>query len=70
MTDENGRDPPIDLSFLGEGTYEAVIFQDAFNSDRWAEGYEKVTKTVTSTDKLTASLHGPGRSTARLIPMI
>ncbi len=66
MTDENGRDLSIDLSFLGDGDYDMVIFQDGVNSNRWAEDYKKVTKTVTSADKLTASLHKAGGWTARL----
>jgi alpha-glucosidase len=64
MTDENARDLAIDLSFLSEGSYEIVIFQDGNNSDLWAEDYKKVIKTVTRADRLTASLHKTGGWTA------
>ncbi|MBR9911535.1 MAG: glycoside hydrolase family 97 protein [Gammaproteobacteria bacterium] len=68
MTDENGRDLDIDLSFLGNGDYQMVVFQDGFNSNRWAEDYSTVTRTVTRADKFSASLHKAGGWTARLTP--
>jgi alpha-glucosidase len=37
MTDWTPRDCTIDLSFLGEGSYEAEIFSDGINADRLQE---------------------------------
>lgn len=48
MTDWTPRDCTIDLSFLGEGSYEAEIFSDGINADREATDYKKEVRTVTS----------------------
>ena len=47
MTDWTPRDCTIDLSFLGEGSYEAEIFSDGINADREATDYKKEVRTVT-----------------------
>jgi len=41
MTNWNARDISIDLSFLGEGNFEAEIFKDGLNADRDATDYAK-----------------------------
>lgn len=59
ITDEMGRNLPLDLSFLEPGqTYEAVVYRDAPNAD-WdtnPEAYVIDKKTVTSQTKLTLLL--------------
>mgnify|MGYP000296738572 FL=1 len=57
MTDWTPRDCTIDLSFLGEGSYEAEIFSDGINADREATDYKKEVRTVTSGDKLNIHMH-------------
>ncbi|MBQ0151016.1 MAG: glycoside hydrolase family 97 catalytic domain-containing protein [Bacteroidales bacterium] len=47
-----GRDAVLDLSFLGEGTYDAEIFQDGVNAKRNASDYRHHTRSVTSSDRL------------------
>jgi alpha-glucosidase len=44
MNDWNARELKACLDFLGDGQYEAEIFCDGVNADRWAEDYriEKV----------------------------
>lgn len=48
MTDWDARDLTLDLSFLGEGNYEMVIFRDGVNADKAARDYKKVTMPVPS----------------------
>lgn len=66
MTDWTPRDLTIDLSFLGEGSYEAEIFSDGINADREATDYRKETRTITSKDKLNIHLAPGGGWTARI----
>lgn len=66
MTDWTPRDCTIDLSFLGEGSYEAEIFSDGINADREATDYKKEVRTVTSGDKLNIHMAPGGGWTARI----
>jgi alpha-glucosidase len=61
----NNRDLSIDLSFLGEGKYRAVIFEDGVNADRDATDYRKRIMTVTSADKMYLKLASGGGWAAR-----
>ena len=47
-----GRTLELDLSFLGEGNYKAVIFRDGVNAGRNGNDYKRVEKTVRSGEKL------------------
>ncbi|MFW5699633.1 MAG: glycoside hydrolase family 97 protein, partial [Bacteroidota bacterium] len=66
MTNWDARDVTIDLSFLSEGEYEAVIFQDGVNAHKTAEDYKKVTKNVTANDTLDIHLSNGGGWAARI----
>jgi alpha-glucosidase len=59
MTDWTPRDFDIDLSFLGEGKYEALIFADGINADRVGSDYTKTKRDITKRDRLTIHL-APG----------
>jgi alpha-glucosidase len=59
MTDWTPRDFDIDLSFLGEGKYEALIFADGINADRVGSDYTKTKRDITKSDRLTIHL-APG----------
>lgn len=48
MTDWTARKITLNFDFLGEGTYEAVLFRDGANADKQAEDYKKEVFTVTS----------------------
>lgn len=69
MTDENARTLPLDLSFLEEGKWKMVIFEDGPNAKRWAEDYRSKTLEVTNETKLNISLAPGGGYTARLSKM-
>ena len=66
MTNWTPRTLTIDLSFLGEGRYEAVIFSDGVNAERNAIDYKKETRTIKAGDKLNIRLAAGGGWTARI----
>jgi alpha-glucosidase len=59
MTDWTPRSLELDLSFLGEGNFDAEIYKDGINADVYASDYATEKKRVTSTDKLTFKM-APG----------
>jgi alpha-glucosidase len=52
MTNWDKRDVTIDLSFLGEGNFEADVFKDGVNADRAARDYKHETIAVPSNKQL------------------
>ncbi len=66
LTDWTPRTLTIDLSFLGEGSYEAEIFSDGANAHRNATDYKKTVRTVSAREKLTVKLAPGGGWTARI----
>ncbi|MDP2337819.1 MAG: glycoside hydrolase family 97 protein [Bacteroidota bacterium] len=56
MTDWTARSLNVDLSFLGEGTYEIEIMQDGINADKSCNDYKHTVKQVTKADKLKIEL--------------
>jgi alpha-glucosidase len=66
MTNWDTRDLTIDLSFLGEGTYKSVIFEDGINADRDGTDYKRTVVSLTSKDKLNIKLAPGGGWAARL----
>ena len=52
MTDWNSRDITVDFSFLGEGDYEATIFTDGKNADKYAYDYKSEKKVINKSTKL------------------
>jgi alpha-glucosidase len=69
MTNWNERDIEIGFSFLGNGNYEAEIFQDGINADKDATDYKKVILKVTSKDKMKIHLAPGGGWVARITPV-
>lgn len=66
MTNWTPRELTIDLSFLGTGNYEAVIFKDGINADRDATDYKTEVIKVSSADKLKINLALGGGWAARI----
>jgi alpha-glucosidase len=60
MTNWDARTLQIDGSFLGEGTYEAEIFEDGINADRDATDYKRSIIAFDSHQKLTIKLQNGG----------
>jgi len=67
MTDWSPRDLTIDLSFLGDGNYQAVVFKDGINADTEATDYEKEVIPVKKGDKLKIHMAPGGGWAARII---
>ncbi|OOQ57535.1 glycoside hydrolase family 97 protein [Mucilaginibacter pedocola] len=65
MTNWTEREITIDLSFLGEGSYKAVLFTDGVNANRNGTDYVRTEKTVTAKDKLTVKMASGGGWAAR-----
>lgn len=56
ITNWDERNVDIDLSFLGDDSFEAEIFQDGINANRVARDYKKIVKTVTNKDTLNINM--------------
>jgi alpha-glucosidase len=67
MSNWTPRETTIDLSFLGDGNYKAVIFQDGINADRDATDYVRKEVNVTSKDKIAVQLAPGGGWAARFV---
>ena len=65
MTNWDSRSLTIDLSFLPEGEYNAIIFSDGVNADRDATDYKREIKTVSNKDKIEMKLAPGGGWAAR-----
>jgi alpha-glucosidase len=65
MTNWNAREITVDLSFLGDGNYKAIIFADGTNANRDATDYASKTITVTVKDKLNIKMASGGGWAAR-----
>lgn len=66
MTSWTPRDLPLDLSFLGEGNHEMILYQDGIKADRNGSDYRMISRTVTKADKLDLKL-APGGGWAAVI---
>jgi alpha-glucosidase len=66
MSNWNARDLILDFSFLEDGIYDAVVFQDGVNSDREATDYKKRMLTIASGEKLTVHISNGGGWAARM----
>jgi alpha-glucosidase len=65
MTNWDPREITVDLSFLGEGSYKAIIFEDGINAGKDATDYKKSGINVTAKDKLTIKMASGGGWAAR-----
>ncbi len=65
MTNWTPREITMDLSFLGDGSYKATIFEDGVNANHDAKDYTRKVITVTANDKLTIKMASGGGWAAR-----
>jgi alpha-glucosidase len=65
----DARDLSIDLSFLPEGNFEALIFKDGMNADREATDYKTEVIKVTAKDQLDFHMAPGGGWAARIYPV-
>ena len=69
MSNWKERDIELDFSFLGSGTYEAVIFKDGINADRDATDYRREVIKINPSQKLNIHLAPGGGWAARIYPV-
>lgn len=69
MSNWSARELTLDFSFLGNGQYEAEIFQDGINADREATDYKRQVIKVSAKDKLPIRLSTGGGWAARIYPV-
>ena len=66
MTNWTPRELTLDFAFLGEGSYQAVIFKDGMNVDRDATDYKKEVIKISSSDQLKIIMGAGGGWAARI----
>jgi len=66
MTNWAPRDLELDLSFLGNSTYQASIYKDGPNADRIGIDYQRELRPVSSKDRIRIHLAPGGGFAARL----
>ena len=66
MSNWSARDMTLDFSFLGDGDYQAVVFQDGINADRDATDYKKEIIKISKDSKLNIHLAPGGGWAARI----
>ncbi|MEE4115799.1 MAG: glycoside hydrolase family 97 protein [Marinilabiliaceae bacterium] len=66
LSDSEARSFDIDISALGNGDYNAVIFMDGINAGRYASDYKRIEKTISSSEILTMEMAPGGGWAARL----
>ena len=65
MTDWTARELPLDLAFLGDGRWEAEVFADGPNADRYGADWRRETHAATAADRLTIRMAPGGGWVAR-----
>ncbi len=70
MTDGTARHFEVDLNFLPDGEFEAVIFKDGPNARRYGSDYKKETMPLSNQDKLAIKLAPGGGWAARIYPIV
>ena len=60
MTDWTSRDFSIPLEFLGDGSYDLVLYEDGINAERHASDYRRTVTAVTRRDTLKMHLAAGG----------
>jgi len=70
MSNWTARDLTLDFSFLGNGDFQAVIFQDGINADRDATDYKKEIIKISRDTKLKIHLAPGGGWAARIEKII
>jgi alpha-glucosidase len=66
MTDWTPRELTIDLSFLPEGAFSIVSYEDGINADRYGDDYRKTTAEATASTRLALKM-APGGGFAAVI---
>jgi alpha-glucosidase len=68
MTNWTARDLEVDLSFLGNGSFQADVYRDGPNAHRVGVDYQREKLTVSGTMRMKIHLAPGGGWTARITP--
>lgn len=68
ITDWDARDMKVDLNFLPEGSYEAVLYKDGLNAHKKATDYRKVNLEVTKDSVLDVHMAPGGGFLMKIMP--
>ena len=68
LTNWDARSLEVDLSFLGDGPFQAVIFRDGVNAHRAGVDYAREERAVSAADRLPIHLAPGGGRVARIVP--
>jgi alpha-glucosidase len=66
LSNWDARELTLDFSFLGKGTYQAVIFKDGINADRDGTDYKREVIKISAGDKMNIQLAPGGGWAARI----
>jgi alpha-glucosidase len=69
MTNWTRRELEIDLSFLAEGSFRMVAYQDGVNANRYGSDYKQLKSEVGRTARLKVRLAEGGGWAARIVPI-
>lgn len=67
MTGWSGRNMELDLSFLGEGRYEIILFRDGINAGKVATDYKKETVEIPENKKIDIYLATGGGFAGKIV---
>jgi len=67
MTNWDSRDIEINFSFLSEGDYLIDYYHDGLNADRHAADYKRMSKSISSAEKMTIHMAPGGGWVARIV---
>jgi alpha-glucosidase len=66
LSNWTARELTLDCSFLGDGTYQAVVFKDGINADRDGTDYKREVIKISAGDKMNIQLAPGGGWAARI----
>lgn len=69
LTDRNARDVPVNLDFLGQGSWKLKLWKDAPDSDRFGEHVATEERTITAKSQLILHLAPAGGAVACFEPV-
>jgi alpha-glucosidase len=69
MTNWTARELEIDFSFLPEGSFRMVAYQDGVNANRYGSDYKQVKSAVSKATRLKVKLAEGGGWAARIVPV-
>jgi alpha-glucosidase len=67
LTDWDARSFNLDLSFIGDGNYKMIIFEDGVNADNYAQDFVRSERTINPSELITIKMAKGGGWTAKIV---